>query len=118
MTQYLEAITQAILVVGFAVASVRLWLLGARGTPVFRAFRWFAAVVLLFWTLFYVVAVLDFHHPDLVSAGFQQNFARVLQYFNLTIFLLWPVLADPKAERRNQGCVHEHQLEELRQALL
>lgn len=115
MNEYVEAITQFILIIGFSVASFRLGRLASKGSGRYRWFRRLAAAVTLGWALFYIVAVIDFHYPDFVSVGFQQNFARTLQYFNLTVFIMWPVLADPTRERLVSDCTD--QMDKLRKIL-
>ena len=80
--------TQLILAVGFTVASARLCWTAMSGRRNIRAFRYLGVIVTGGWAVYYyLVAVLP-------PSDVLHTIARTLQYFNLSMFLLWGFLFD------------------------
>lgn len=84
----LDAFFQAALMVGFAIASVRLaWTAYMPGRKPIRIFRAFGSVLTLAWSVWYGHAA--FSSASLLGLA---DTARILQYMNLLMFLAWGFL--------------------------
>ena len=78
---------QWLLVGLFTVASLRLFWTARHGRRNIRLFRFVGVGITAGWAVFYVMAA-----GDLASFAVLADISRTLQYFNVTMFLLWGFL--------------------------
>lgn len=87
-------LAQGILAVGFLIASFRLYFTARRGRRNIRLFRYVGSALTLNWAAFYAVVFLDhiLTGDYLFDLTVLAAWSRTLQYFNVTMFLLWGFL--------------------------
>ena len=98
----IRAIFDIILAIAFIVAAWRIGVAAFTGQRVIRLFRIYGVVVATAWATFYAVSAVNSAF-DVIDPHTWVNIGRAVQFFTVSLFLIWGFLFNEEKWSRANG---------------